>query len=292
MAKRYSKLAPLLLLWHIVTISALLQVASAYAQVPASQKRITKQAGKQGALTPAMLFQEVAPSVFVIQVHDDNGNIVGRASAVAVVSPPRPSTVDDLAAALKSSRQRPPETIEDLRQNMWDGWRGRWQQKFPSSTIFVTGGHVVASARTLTLVKGDHLWPASVVGIDSDHDLALVRADNLDAPAAVISFRTDLPCPDTIPCEYGLTVGEHVYAVGAPLGLELTLSDGLISGLRGGLTNNRLIQTTAAVSHGSSGGGLFDADGALVGIISSSISDGQNLNFAIPIDWVRFLRPE
>ncbi len=79
------------------------------------------------------------------------------------------------------------------------------------------------------------------------------------------------------------SIGEKVYAIGAPLGLELSISDGLVSGERRHGTHTWL-QTTAAISPGSSGGGLFNAQGQLVGITTASIADGQNLNFAIPVD--------
>ena len=85
-----------------------------------------------------------------------------------------------------------------------------------------------------------------------------------------------------------LKVGQRVYAVGAPEGLELTLSEGLISALRS-VANFRYIQTTASISHGSSGGGLFDAQGRLIGITTFYWSDGQNLNFALPADWIQGL---
>src|SRR5262249_49670558 len=84
-----------------------------------------------------------------------------------------------------------------------------------------------------------------------------------------------------------LQVGQRVYAIGAPQELELTLSDGLISGLRqteGG--SIQLIQTSAPISPGSSGGGLFDQDGRLVGITTFFVEEGQNLNFALPAAWV------
>ena len=81
-----------------------------------------------------------------------------------------------------------------------------------------------------------------------------------------------------------LKVGEPVYAVGAPRGLELSLSDGIVSQLRGGPPP--FIQTTAAISPGSSGGGLFDAEGRLVGFTTLYIEGGQSLNFAMPVEWV------
>src|SRR5439155_9860037 len=78
-----------------------------------------------------------------------------------------------------------------------------------------------------------------------------------------------------------LAVGEHVFAIGAPRGLERTLSEGLLSGLRHQPGRN-LVQTSAAISPGSSGGGLFDERGNLIGITTMQlIGVAQNLNFAV-----------
>jgi tetratricopeptide (TPR) repeat protein len=79
-------------------------------------------------------------------------------------------------------------------------------------------------------------------------------------------------------------VGEPVYAVGAPQGLELSLSEGIVSQLRGGPPP--LIQTTVAISGGSSGGGLFNAEAELVGITTFYLKDAQSLNFALPVEWI------
>jgi serine protease Do len=82
-------------------------------------------------------------------------------------------------------------------------------------------------------------------------------------------------------------VGEPVYTLGSPVGLELTLANGILSGRReeGG---RAYIQTTAPISPGSSGGGLFDAHGNLIGITTLAIVGkehlNQSLNFAIPAD--------
>jgi serine protease Do len=78
-------------------------------------------------------------------------------------------------------------------------------------------------------------------------------------------------------------VGEEVYTIGSPSGLESTLGQGIISGLRQ-LESQRLIQTTAPISPGSSGGGLFDRSGNVIGITTFMISKGQSLNFAIAAD--------
>ena len=82
-----------------------------------------------------------------------------------------------------------------------------------------------------------------------------------------------------------------MYAIGAPQGFDLTLSEGLVSGLRT-TDEGRLIQTTAAISQGSSGGGLFNDEGQLAAITTFYLSRGQNLNFAVPANRIRALPSE
>ena len=86
-----------------------------------------------------------------------------------------------------------------------------------------------------------------------------------------------------LPLSGTLEIGETVYAIGNPQRLELTVSDGLLSGKRSA-GELRLVQTTAPISPGSSGGGLFDSRGNLVGITTSTRRDAQNINFAIPAE--------
>jgi S1-C subfamily serine protease len=83
---------------------------------------------------------------------------------------------------------------------------------------------------------------------------------------------------------YGATnIGEEAYSIGAPRGLELTIANGIVSAKRN-IEGVRYLQTTAPISPGSSGGGLFDRNGMLIGITTSFRGDGQNLNFAIAAD--------
>ena len=112
---------------------------------------------------------------------------------------------------------------------------------------------------------------ATVIRRDIERDFCLLRVPNVGGQAASIrKFNT-------------LQIGETVYALGAPKGLELTLTSGLISQLRHGI---RQIQTNTAISPGSSGGGLFDSKGYLVGITTWFVDDddSQGLNFAIPAE--------
>ena len=84
-----------------------------------------------------------------------------------------------------------------------------------------------------------------------------------------------------------IEVGERVIAIGSPMGLPATVSEGIISGTRREAnTNVRFLQTTAAVSPGSSGGPLIRQDARVVGVNTFGLEGGQNLNFATPSDYV------
>lgn len=87
-----------------------------------------------------------------------------------------------------------------------------------------------------------------------------------------------------------LQIGDRVYSIGSPEGLELSLGDGIIAQLRS--SAQYPIQTTAPISHGSSGGGLFDEKGQLVGITSAGSETGANIGFAVPVEWIRELRQQ
>ena len=80
-----------------------------------------------------------------------------------------------------------------------------------------------------------------------------------------------------------MRVGEPVYAIGSPRGFTNSLSAGLLSQLRTE-GSRRMLQTTAQISAGSSGGGLFDRFGNLIGITTLKIEDSEGLNFAISVD--------
>ncbi len=109
--------------------------------------------------------------------------------------------------------------------------------------------------------------------------------------AALLRISTDDKFPDYIKTnESTPTVGEVIYALGNPQGYTKTLSQGLISGIRE-LDGVRQIQYTASISPGSSGGALFNVSGELIGITASTLKTGQNLNFAIPINYFNNIAP-
>jgi tetratricopeptide (TPR) repeat protein len=125
--------------------------------------------------------------------------------------------------------------------------------------------------------RGDQLVSATLYAEDADKDICILNAKGLEGKPAQLGKATNLK------------VGDPVYAVGAPQGLELSLSDGIVAQLRGGPPP--FIQTTAAISPGSSGGGLFDKEGRLVGLTTLYIEGGQNLNFAMPVEWIGAIKP-
>lgn len=84
-------------------------------------------------------------------------------------------------------------------------------------------------------------------------------------------------------------VGQKIYALGSPEGLEGTFSEGMISSIRGGSSPDRLIQISAPISHGSSGGPILNTDAEVIGIAVAMWKDGQNLNFAVPVNYLRKL---
>jgi S1-C subfamily serine protease len=133
----------------------------------------------------------------------------------------------------------------------------------------------------VTLASGDKL-PATIIGTDIETDVAVIKVDRTDLPGAVLGSVKDLQ------------VGETAVAIGSPLGLEQSVTAGIISALgrrveRGDQTPLfDMIQTDAPVTQGNSGGALVDGSGAVVGInaaIAASPEVGaEGIAFAIPVD--------
>ena len=156
----------------------------------------------------------------------------------------------------------------------------------------VTNCHVLYGAAALAVRQAVH-WH----GRESYRMTASLMADNQERDLCLL-FVKELPVPPRakaarLGSAKVLSVGDEVYAIGAPAGLELSLSRGVVSQLRGafGKRSSPLVQTDAAISPGSSGGGLFNEAGELVGITTFKYQ-GENLNFAMPVEWVEELRAQ
>jgi len=145
--------------------------------------------------------------------------------------------------------------------------------------LIVTNYHVIAGAyhAVARLSNGSEYPVEGVAAVDQEGDLSLLKVNGKDLPFLEATGQ-------------GLTeVGTKVYAIGNPQGLTNTLSEGLVSGHRVMDAKVTVIQTTAAISPGSSGGPLLTADGSVVAVTSSYLEEGQNLNFAVPAARVRRL---
>ncbi len=147
----------------------------------------------------------------------------------------------------------------------------------PDGTI-VTNYHVIKGAEGLGVKfaqEKELITNVSVIKTDAVRDIALIKV-NTPVNAA------PLPLGDS----EQIVVGERVVAIGNPQGLQNTVSDGLVSAVRdaGGV---KQIQISVPISHGSSGGALINMRGQAIGITSSGIDQAQNLNFAIPINYVK-----
>jgi len=138
-----------------------------------------------------------------------------------------------------------------------------------SEHLLLTNCHVVKGSGLIKIVQDHTVSDAKLVAADTAADRCVLQADGI----ALVPISGIRPFTD-------LAVGEHVFAIGAPVGLERTLTEGLLSGLRHQPGRN-LVQTSAAISPGSSGGGLFDDRGNLIGITTMASIGYQNLNFAV-----------
>ena len=181
-------------------------------------------------------------------------------------------------------------TTEQVVYSQWS-WYGQNQVEsgagsgvvISSDGYILTCAHVVSGASNITVTIGDTDYPATVVGEDDTSDVAVLKID-----------ATDLT-PATVGNSDSLAVGESVLAVGNPLGeLGGTVTSGIVSALNRSVTiqgtsstnTMSLIQMDASVSPGNSGGGLFNMNGELIGLVNakSSSSDAEGLGFAIPIN--------
>jgi tetratricopeptide (TPR) repeat protein len=137
----------------------------------------------------------------------------------------------------------------------------------------VTNCHVITEASAIKIKARDKILIAKLQHADQSRDLCSLTVLGLEA--SVVKGRN----------YRDLKIGERVYAVGNPLGFELSVSAGLISFLGDARGEPRIV-TTVALSPGSSGGGLFDAEGRLIGITTAVFHYGQNTNLALPTDWI------
>ncbi|MGE0160402.1 MAG: S1C family serine protease [Gemmatimonadales bacterium] len=145
--------------------------------------------------------------------------------------------------------------------------------------LIITNDHVVRDARSarVKLASGDVYDRVAILAQDERRDIAILRIPGFDLPT--------LPMGNSD----SLRIGASLVLIGSPLGLENTVSTGVLSGRRKEPEGFELLQITAPASNGSSGGAVLTAGGQVIAIATSQLTMGQNLNFAVPINYARGL---
>ncbi|MCK0089592.1 trypsin-like peptidase domain-containing protein [Rhodococcus sp. F64268] len=270
-----------------------------YQPAPAQPRKSGRTALVVGAIALAIVSGGIGGAVGALAVRD-SGSGVGVTNAL---DSPRPETTTVANApdgTVQAVAQRVVPSVVRIEVVGRSGAGEGSGVVLSSDGLILSNNHVVAGAgpgAELTVAFADGTSAkASVVGTDPITDIAVIRAEGRD---------------DLTPIEMGnsenLQVGQAVVAVGSPLGLESTVTSGIVSALNrpvstSGETGNQntvidAIQTDAAINPGNSGGALVDMEGNLVGINTAIATSGQQsgsigLGFAIPVDQARRIADE
>jgi len=216
------------------------------------------------------------------------GALVSYADAVEKSAPAVVNIYTERLVRVPRVRNLPRE-LAPFFGDMWNSYRERVERSLGSGVIYdraghvVTNFHVIAEATQISVqLRDGREAPAILVGSDRDTDLAVLKIGLDDLPGIGLG-RSDR-----------LRVGDPVLAIGNPMGLGQTVTQGIVSatgrGRLGVSTFENFIQTDAAINFGNSGGALVDADGELVGINTAVIARNagiEGIGFAIPVDLVR-----
>ena len=273
------------------------------AQPPKKKKKFN---GKRVARSAVALVLAAAMGFaggFVGAKFGGSGKVVIQQVAPSSTADSAPGSDSSITAASSSGSSLTTEQVADLvspsvvvittEQVVYSQWSWYGQNQVESGAgsgviissdgYILTCAHVVDGASNITVTINDKDYTATLVGEDTTSDIAVIKID------------ADGLTPATVGDSNSLKVGQNVMAVGNPLGeLGGTVTGGMISALNRSVTiqgsssvnTMSLIQMDASVSPGNSGGGLFNMNGELVGIVNakSSSSDAEGLGFAIPIN--------
>tara|TARA_B100000989_G_scaffold294548_1_gene273865 strand:+ start:1985 stop:2998 length:1014 start_codon:yes stop_codon:yes gene_type:complete len=143
--------------------------------------------------------------------------------------------------------------------------------------IVVTNHHVINGAKSgyVKFINEDEIYEIEgVLAHNENRDLAVLQI-SFSGKSNYITYATSPP-----------EIGEEIFALGNPMGLEGTFSDGIVSGIRN-YEDATLFQITAPISPGNSGGPVVNSNSQLIGVATSYLTGGQNLNFAVPYSYVK-----
>jgi putative serine protease PepD len=215
------------------------------------------------------------------------------AAAPAAPAPTSSSTSDARALDAGAIYDRSKDAVAFITSRTSQGTATGTGFAISKDGYLVTNAHVVDGASNVSVKVGDgKAVTAKVVGVDNSTDIALLKIDTGNTPLKTLSLGDSS----------AVEVGDPVYAIGNPFGLDRTLTTGVISALQrsidapNGYTISNVIQTDAALNPGNSGGPLIDATGQVIGINSqiestsqSATGQGQNsgIGFAVPSNTVK-----
>ncbi|HEU4779089.1 MAG TPA: trypsin-like peptidase domain-containing protein [Steroidobacteraceae bacterium] len=284
---------PLLRFLAFISISAVVGLAAAFVAVMVRPELIARRAPPP---QPAPQAAPPAPAANAVPVVLAPVPEVPRAvnSYADAVERAAPAVVNIYTARLVTERIQP-NAIEELFGDARPRYQRRLEQSLGSGVIVdgaghvITNHHVIASADLIRAQLADgRIADAKIVGRDPDTDLAVLKLD----------LKSNIP---VMPLGHSdrLRVGDIVLAIGNPVGLSATVTQGIVSatgrGQLGVATFENFIQTDAPINVGNSGGALINADGELVGINTAVLAKNlgvEGIGFAIPVNLVRGVMSE
>lgn len=250
-------------------------------------------------------------------VSDDTENLSAAATAIPTKSnntvtadpnsnrraiTPAKHIISEEEATIKIFEESAPSvvfiTTLTVRQDYWNRNVTEIPAGNGSGFIWDTEGHIVTNYhviekadRAQVTLSDQTTWDAELIGVEPNKDLAILK---IKAPAEKLT-------PIPVGSSYDLRVGQSVFAIGNPFGLDQTLTTGVISALGreiksiGGRPIRDVIQTDAAINPGNSGGPLIDSNGRLIGVntmIYSPSGASAGIGFSIPVDEVNWVVPD
>lgn len=153
------------------------------------------------------------------------------------------------------------------------------------SGFFIRDGQI---ASNLHVVEGASIGYAKLIGQKTKYDIEGITAVDAERDLVVLKISASGSPALSLGNSDAIQVGENVYAVGNPQGLEGTFSQGIVSSIRK-VGSDKILQITAPISPGSSGGPVLNAKGEVIGVSVATFRGGQNLNFAIPSNYLKDL---
>jgi S1-C subfamily serine protease len=241
----------------------------------------------------AVLFYKLLPSQF-FTLHDEN--------AVPKVVVPRGDLAADEQSSIEIFKFASKSVVYITTSEIVQQRFNLSATEIPSGTgsgflwdeagYIVTNYHVIRGAARANVTLADQSsYPARLVGLEPAKDIAVLKIDVRGKSLSSMNIGTSSD----------LQVGQKVYAIGSPFGLDQTLTTGIISGLgrtiagNEGATIRGMIQTDAAINPGNSGGPLLDSAGLLIGMntaIVSSSGSSAGIGFAVPVDTINQIVPQ